>query len=135
MAQHILLVEDEADLRLGLSVRLSASGFSCETACNGREGLEHVAKRRPDLIIVDLLMPVMDGFEMVRRLKATPQMSSIPLLVITALPERSRAPRAEELRGIRILQKPFEARELLVAVRALLATSGSSLPDGSPRDG
>ena len=126
MAQHILLVEDEADLRLGLSVRLSASGFHCETACNGKEGLEEVARHRPDLIIADLLMPVMDGFEMVHRLKASPQTSAIPILIITALPERSRAPRADELRGIRILQKPFEARELLVTVRALLATQGSS---------
>ena len=126
MAQHILLVEDEADLRLGLSVRLSASGFSCETACNGKEGLDQAVHRRPDLIIADLLMPVMDGFEMMRRLKVNPQTSSIPLLIITALPERSRAPRADELRGVAILQKPFEAQALLVAVRALLAT-----PDGA----
>jgi DNA-binding response OmpR family regulator len=56
----------------------------------------------------------------VHHLKANPQTKSIPVLIITALPERSRAPRADELRGIRILQKPFEARELLVTVRALL---------------
>jgi CheY-like chemotaxis protein len=116
-------VEDEADLRLGLSVRLSASGFACETACNGKEGLERLAKRRPDLIIADLLMPVMDGYELVRRLKQDPQTRAIPVLVITALPERSRAARAGELNGVRVLQKPFEARELLVTVRALLGTS------------
>ena len=121
MGAYILLVEDEEDLRLGLSVRLIASGFQCDTACDGKEGVEKVAQHRPDLIIADLLMPVMDGYQMIQSLKANPHTSSIPILVITALPERSRAPRAAELAGIRILQKPFEARELLVTIHALLS--------------
>ena len=125
MAHHLLLVEDEADLRLGLSVRLTADGFSCETACNGKEGLEQIARRRPDLVIADLLMPVMDGFEFVRRLKHDPATRGIPVLIITALPERSRAGRAGEIAGVRVLQKPFEARELLVIVRALLGVPDS----------
>ena len=121
MGAYILLVEDEEDLRLGLSVRLSAAGFQCETARDGKEGLEKVALRRPDLIIADLLMPVMDGYQMIQSLKANPHTSAIPILVITALPERSRSPRAAELAGIRILQKPFDGRELLVIVRSLLS--------------
>ena len=125
MALHILVVEDEDDLRLGLSVRLTAEGFSCETACNGKEGLEQVARRRPDLVIADLLMPVMDGFEFVRRLQHDVHTSGIPILIITALPERSRAARAGEIAGTRVLQKPFEARELLVIVRALLGVPDS----------
>ena len=121
MKPHILLVEDERDLRLGLSIRLNASGFECETACNGKEGLEKISCRQPDLVIADLLMPIMDGFEMVHRLKTDPLTTAIPILVITALPERSRAPRAAQLQGVRILQKPFEARELLMIVRTLLS--------------
>ena len=129
MKPHILLVEDERDLRLGLSIRLTASGFDCDTACNGKEGLEKVARQHPDLVIADLLMPVMDGFEMVHRLKSDPATTAIPILVITALPERSRAPRAAQLQGVRILQKPFEARELLMVVRTLL-----TIPTGSEAD-
>ena len=88
MAGRILLVEDEADLRLALSVRLRAAGFQCDTASHGKEGLERVAASAPDLIIMDLLMPVMNGYEMVHHLKADPKTASIPVVVVTALHER-----------------------------------------------
>lgn len=128
MAGRILLVEDEADLRLALSVRLRAAGFQCDTAGHGKEGLERVAASPPDLIVMDLLMPVMNGYEMVHHLRADPKTASIPVLVVTALHERSRDSRALELRGLAILEKPFDFHELLVMVRALMIP-----PPAAPR--
>lgn len=131
MAERILLVEDEPDLRLALSVRLRAAGFHCETANNGKEGLEQAAQRRPDLIIANLFMPVMDGHEMVRHLRADPNTASIPIVVITAFPEHSRDAQAAQLLllGVRILQRPFEAQGLLTIVRTLLTPPISGGPD------
>ena len=128
--QRILLVEDEPDLRLALLVRLRAAGFQCESANNGKEALEHIAQQRPDLIVTDLLMGVMDGYELVRYLKASRETASIPVVVMTALPEHSRVARADELQGVHLLERPFEARELIVMIRALLALQ----TEGGPGD-
>ena len=130
MTPSILLVEDEADLRLAVSVRLQSAGFRCETACHGKDGLEKVARHRPDLIIVDLLMPVMDGYELIRILRADPNTTDIPIVVLTALPDRALAPRRAELRDVPVLQKPFDAKELLDTIRSLLTTGG--LRHGGP---
>lgn len=130
MAEHILLVEDEPDLQLALLVRLRAAGFQCESAGNGKEALERLAQHRPDLIVTDLLMSVMDGYDLVRHLKTNHATASIPIIVMTALPEQSRAARADELQGAYVLERPFEARELVAMIRALLA-----LPtEGGPGD-
>lgn len=136
MPARILLVEDEPDLRLAMRVRLGAAGFDCETACNGKEGLEQIAKRRPDLIVTDLLMSVMDGYDFVRRLKADSETATIPLLVITALPEHARAARAEELRGVHVLERPFELTDIVSMIRALLerSTQGGPLDARSKDD-
>ena len=121
MVPFVLLVDDEPDLRTVLSIRLKASGFECETVSNGKEALVRVAQRQPNLIIADLLMPVMDGYELVRRLKSQPATASIPVIVISALPERARQRRAQELTCAHVMQKPFEAHELLETIRRLLA--------------
>ena len=130
MAKRILLVEDEADLRLALSVRLRAAGFACDTASHGKEGLERVAVATPDLIIVDLLMPVMDGYEMVRRLKADSKTASIPVMVVTALHEHSRDSQSLEIQGLKLLEKPFDFHELLAMIRAIVTPPPASSAAG-----
>lgn len=128
MAGRVLLVEDEPELLRALVIRMSAAGFSCQTAGNGREGLHVLARWRPDLVIADLAMPVMDGYEMIRQMKADPQTAAIPIIVLTAVPEQTRASRAEELQGLRVMSKPFDSNTLLAAVRDQLAPGA---PGGS----
>lgn len=122
MSGNILIVEDEPEIMQALRVRLTAGGFRCETASNGKEALQKVEAQRPDLIIADLVMPVMDGYEMVERLKGDARTAAIPVVVLTALPDRS--PRtAKELKAERVMRKPFDSAALLRAVQELLPGS------------
>ncbi len=120
MPHRLLLVDDEPELLHALSVRLTAAGFVCETASNGREAFERMAKQLPDLIIVDLLMPEVSGYEVCRRLKADERTADIPVIVLTAVPERTVASTAEWLDASSVLHKPFDSAILLSTVRSLL---------------
>ncbi len=120
----VLLVEDEPDLLLALSVRLRAAGCTCQTAGSGAEALERLQSFRPDIIVADLLMPEMNGYELLRRLKADPKTADIPVIVLTAVPEAGRAPRAHELcSAARIVQKLYDAEALIAILRELVITS------------
>jgi len=120
MPHRILLVDDEPELLRALLVRLTAAGFACETASNGREAFEHMAKQLPDLIIVDLLMPEVSGYEVCRRLKEDERTAGIPVIVLTAVPERTVASTAEWLGVSSVLHKPFDSSILVSTVRSLL---------------
>ena len=122
--KRILIVEDEADLRYALAVRLKAAGFVCDTAQDGQEGLVKAIERMPDLIIADLLMPQMSGHEMLAQLKADPKTTSIPVVIITALPERARERYLSGFRSVPVMQKPFYSEELLAVIRSLLSGGG-----------
>ena len=124
MPPRLLLVDDEPELAKALAVRFTASGFVCETAANGQEALGRIQRSRPDALVVDLLMPVMDGYELCRRLKADQATADIPVIVLTAVPEHVMAQRLERLGTVRVLHKPFDSNELLSAVRSVLSGSG-----------
>jgi signal transduction histidine kinase/DNA-binding response OmpR family regulator/ligand-binding sensor domain-containing protein len=124
----ILLVEDNADLRDYVSLILSPY-YNVITAENGAEGLEQLApksrglmaKGQPSLIISDVMMPIMDGFEFLEKVKAHPQWSGLPFIMLTA-----RAEKQTKLKALRIgvddyLLKPFEEEELLTRIKNLLA--------------
>jgi CheY-like chemotaxis protein len=111
----LLIVDDEVAILEALTDILSVEGYEVVTAANGAEGLEHVRKDRPDLILLDLMMPVMDGQEMLRRLKEDAALRSIPVVVMSA----GRVSKSE-LQGSRFLAKPFELDDLLNTVAAEL---------------
>ena len=120
MASRILVVDDEPELLRALVVRLTAAGFTCEAAQDGKEGLEKTQRARPDLIIADLVMPEMDGYEMCHRLKAEAGTASIPVIVLTAVPQHALDQRTKALGVARIMHKPFDSMELVSAVREVL---------------
>lgn len=120
MDKRVLVVDDEAELVRALTVRLSANGFTCDSAGNGKDALMKAQAKAPDIIIVDLIMPVMDGYELCRLLHADEKTSSIPVLVLTAVPQRALASRLKELGPVRIMHKPFDSEELLTAIRDIL---------------
>jgi CheY-like chemotaxis protein len=113
----LLIVDDEVAILEALTDILSVEGYEVTTAANGAEGLKRATDERPDLILLDLMMPVMDGQEMLRRLKEDPNLRTIPVVVMSA----GRVTKAE-LQGSRFLAKPFELDDLLETVTAELHT-------------
>ncbi|WP_309895519.1 response regulator [Archangium sp.] len=111
----LLIVDDEVAILEALTDILSVEGYEVATAANGAEGLKRAGEARPDLILLDLMMPVMDGQEMLRRLKESPDLRTIPVVVMSA----GRVSKSE-LQGSRFLAKPFELDDLLDTVSAEL---------------
>jgi len=110
----VLVVDDDADMAEVMEMILSEAGYRVRSARNGREALEVVAARKPDLVLLDMLMPVMDGWQCARELRAR-YGRAIPIVVVTAA-EHARA-RAEEVGSDGVLSKPFELSLLLRLVR------------------
>jgi CheY-like chemotaxis protein len=118
MTQSVLIVDDEyglADLTADL---LREAGYDVALAINGKLGLASLATRRTDIVLTDLMMPVMDGPEMIRRMRADPELAGIPTILMTALPEA--IPSGGLAMHDAVLVKPFGIGELLEAIQRLL---------------
>lgn len=118
MDKRILLVEDDSTLSMIVSETLQREGFAVATAANGEDGLEEFARRGADVIVADVMMPRMDGFEMARRIRQTDR--NVPLLFLTAKSSIDDIVEGFELGGNDYLTKPFRMLELVVRVKALL---------------
>jgi CheY-like chemotaxis protein len=115
----ILIVDDEFGIVDILSEVLEDEGYRVVTAANGKQGLEQVAEVRPDLVILDVMMPVLDGLEVLRRLRSDAASRDLEVIVMSAAPP----PRGQEklLSNVSgFLRKPFDLRDLLKMVRLLL---------------
>ena len=95
--KHILIVEDEEFLVRALEDNLSAEGCTIDTAGNGEEAMEHVQKKKPDLILLDLLMPKRDGFYVLEEVKKNPEWKLIPIIVLSNLGGDAEIKRALEM--------------------------------------
>ena len=110
----VLIVEDDEDLREMMAQMLTIEGFTTATAANGREALDYLhSTRKPHVILLDLMMPVMDGWEFRRQQKADPQIAPVPVIVLSALDQRRAAPVEAEA----FLNKPLDFDRLLELVR------------------
>lgn len=118
MNNTILLVEDDSTLSMIISETLQRDGFDVLTAGNGEEGLKQFTRHGADLIIADVMMPRMDGFEMGRRIRQLDR--NVPLLFLTAKSEIDDIVEGFELGGNDYLKKPFKMLELIVRIKALL---------------
>jgi PAS domain S-box-containing protein len=118
--KKILVIDDEIDLCTTVKARLEANNFNVSYALSGKEGLDKVKEARPDLVILDLMMPVMDGFEVCKQLKKNTQTSSVPVVVLTALDQEDAAKRALSVGADGYLVKPFEQESLLFTIREFL---------------
>lgn len=117
-AARILLVEDDSTLSMIISETLQRDGFEVLTACNGEDGLQKFTKHGADLIVADVMMPRMDGFEMGRKIRQINR--SVPLLFLTAKSSIDDIVEGFELGGNDYLKKPFKMLELIVRIKALL---------------
>ena len=114
---RVLVVDDEEYNRLLLRDLLETRGHQVEEAANGKEALQAVAAQLPDIILLDIMMPGMDGFEVCKRLKEEPRTAHIPVLMITALREREDLLRGIELGANDFLSKPIDMQEVALKVR------------------
>jgi two-component system alkaline phosphatase synthesis response regulator PhoP len=116
MKEKILIIEDEEDLVKGLQLNLSDEGYVVDYALNGKEGLQKALEQSPDLILLDLMMPDMDGLEVCRRLRE--QKSNVPILMLTAKGEEVDKVVGLEIGADDYITKPFSIRELLARIKA-----------------
>ena len=120
-SNHILVVEDVANILELLEVTLRFKGYQVVTAANGQEALELIEKEAPRLVITDILMPRLDGFSMVQRLRCDPQTRQIPIIFLSATyvtPEDKAF--ALSLGATRFLEKPVDTEEFLLTVAEVL---------------
>jgi len=122
VGHKILVVDDEDKIRNFLKIRLERTGYEVATAANGREGIESVIKRKPDLIITDVMMPDVDGYKMYKALKSEPSTAGIPIIILS---ERSEMGNTFVAMGATcFLPKPFDIDEMLMKVSLLLIGIG-----------
>jgi two-component system sensor histidine kinase/response regulator len=117
---NILVIEDDPYVRDIIADLLSAEGYQVMSARNGRLGIEQALAQTPDLILCDIMMPEVDGYEVLRTLRARPETSLTPFIFLTALSERSAIRQGMTLGADDYLTKPFSSVELLEAVRSRL---------------
>ena len=118
MSSRILVVDDEPDILELVRLNLSQDGHSVDTAANGKEAMERMQKNPPDLVILDLMLPGMSGFEVARRARAAGVL--VPILMLTAKDDVQDLVRGLEEGADDYLTKPFSMRELVARVRSLL---------------
>ena len=118
LGRRVLVVEDNADLAYGLRNNLEIEGYEVEVAADGGAGLERARAARPDLVILDLMLPDLDGFRVLRALRG--EGSTVPVLILTARGEESDKVRGLKLGADDYVTKPFGLLELLARVEALL---------------
>ena len=112
----IAVVEDEEDLANLVRVNLELSGYDVVVARNGAEGLTTIKNDHPDLVLLDVMMPVLDGWQVLRSLKEDPELRDIPVIMLTALSEERDLIRGHLQGAVRYITKPFEMKTLLEAV-------------------
>ena len=118
----VLLAEDEPDVQLIARLALKRAGLEVVTASNGLEVLERIGAEQPDVVLLDWMMPDMDGFETCKRLKADPATRDIPVIFLTAKVQESEVAKALALGAVGCIGKPFDALTLGDQVRAILGT-------------
>jgi two-component system phosphate regulon response regulator PhoB len=127
----ILVVEDEAPLLTLLRYNLEKQGFKVEEAADGQEALLRVAEARPDLVLLDWMLPALSGIEVCRQLRRRPNTRDLPIIMVTARTEDQDAVRALDTGADDYIAKPFAMEALLARIRALLRRSGGVAAKGT----
>jgi two-component system alkaline phosphatase synthesis response regulator PhoP len=116
-AKSILVIDDEPSIGRVVQFKLQQEGFKVRVATDGLEGLAYMKEEKPDLILLDLMMPGMDGFEVCRRLRAAPETVATPVIILTARGQEMDRIRGIELGVLDFFTKPFSPQKLLERVK------------------
>jgi len=120
MSRRILVVEDQQDNRQILRDLLGSADYEMDEAENGQQAIDAVAKQRPDLILMDIQLPIMDGYEATRRIKGNPATKDIPIIVVTSYALSGDEGKARDAGCDAYVTKPYSPRLLLAKIREYL---------------
>ncbi|NLB60138.1 MAG: response regulator [Lentisphaerae bacterium] len=120
--KRILLVEDESDFRLAVGMRLRAAGYEVLEADNGAAGLSMARSEMPDLIVLDLMLPKMDGYKVCRFLKFDEKYRHIPIIMLTARVQLADSEMGSAVGADAYFTKPYQPQELIDTIARLLAS-------------
>lgn len=123
MAKRVLIIEDEATQVLLLKSRLQEHGFEVSTAMSGEEGLEKAVAERPDLVLLDIILPRMSGVEVSQRLEELPETKEIPVILVTASRTKDLEERCKTFGADGCLIKPYTVPELLEKISRVLTSA------------
>jgi DNA-binding response OmpR family regulator len=125
----ILIVDDEPNILLSLQFLMKQAGYEIRTATNGEEALSEIARARPDLVLLDVMMPKLDGFTVCQRIKATPEWRDVRVIVLTARGRDVEREKGLALGADDYITKPFSTKDAMDRVAAVL---GKSDPSAAP---
>lgn len=120
MSHNILIVDDEPAIRQMLGFTLAGDGYACVEARDADEALERLTDQRPDLILLDWMLPGLSGIDFAKRLKRDPRSNQIPIIMLTAKTDESDKVKGLDLGADDYITKPFSTKELLARIRAVL---------------
>lgn len=120
MTKRILIIEDQDDNRAIMRDLLNTAGYKLIEAVDGEEGIKLAQSERPDLILMDIQLPILDGYEATRRIRALPELKSIPIIAVTSYALSGDDVKARAAGCDSYVAKPFSPRELLAKVREFL---------------
>lgn len=124
MAQKVLIVDDETNIVISLEFLMEQAGYDLRIAHNGREALEQVAAFEPDLILLDVMMPQVNGFDVCRRIRENPAWWNIKIIMLTAKGREVEIAKGLDLGADAYITKPFSTKELLAQVGRILEANG-----------
>lgn len=136
MPKSVLIIDDEPAVTAALMVRLQAGGYSVFHAINGLAGVEAAALHEPDLIILDIRMPDIDGYDACVRIKRLPHLKRTPVIFLSAHAQEASRRRAMDVGGSLFMSKPYVAGDVIRAIEALTRVANSGAPElASPTRG
>ena len=124
MSKRILIVEDQDDLRGVLRDLLSGSGYAVIEAADGQEGVGTAKSARPDLILMDIQLPVLDGYEATRQIKADPSLAKTPVIAVSSFAMKGDEEKARAAGCDHYVTKPYSPLQLLRTIRGVLGEQG-----------
>ena len=124
MGKHILIVDDEPSIVLSLEFLMRREGFEVSVATDGEEALQALARRTPDLVILDIMLPKLNGFEVCQRIRADARWRGIKVLMLTAKGRDTEVAKGLGVGADAYVTKPFSTRDLVAQVKQLLEQAG-----------
>lgn len=123
MSKRILIADDEPNIVVSLEFLMKREGFDVQVAVDGEAALQAIATQLPDLILLDIMLPKMDGFEVCQQIRANPQWQSLKVVMLTAKGRDTEVSKGLALGADAYMTKPFSTRDLVAQVRQLLGLS------------
>lgn len=122
MTKKVLIVDDEQNIVISVEFLMRREGFDVEVAQDGEEGLARIRSHRPDLVLLDVMMPKLNGFEVCKAVRSDPALAGVRILMLTAKGRAAEIEKGLSLGADGYIPKPFATRELVAKVKELLGT-------------